>query len=84
MNNIIEYFNYLGIMLDSDMAWKTHITLVRNKFSRINGILHRLKYIYLKNILITLYKSLFFPAINYGLLLWGQGGSIRQNSKEGR
>ena len=61
-------------MLDADMSWKTHVRMVRNKLSRINGILHRLKYIYQQNILITLYKSLFVPHINYGSLLWRQAG----------
>ena len=78
MNNriidVVQHFNYLGIMLDADMSWKTHVAMVRNKLSRINGILHRLKYIYPQNILITLYKSLFVPHINYGSLLWGHAG----------
>ena len=78
MNNrsidVVQHFNYLGIMLDENMSWKTHIAMVRNKISRINGILHRLKHYFLQNILITLYKSLFTPHINYGSLLWGQAG----------
>ena len=78
MNNraidIVENFNYLGIILDANMSWKSHIDMVRNKLSRINGILHRLKYQYPQNILVTLYKSLFIPHINYGSLLWGQVG----------
>ena len=78
MNNriidVVQYFNYLGIMLDADMSWKTHVAMVRNKLSRINGILHRLKYIYPQNVLITLYKSLFVPHINYGSLFWGHAG----------
>ena len=61
-------------MLDADMSWKTHVAMVRNKLSRINGILHRLKYIYPQNVLITLYKSLFVPHINYGSLLLGHAG----------
>ena len=78
MNNkiidVVQYFNYLGIMLDADMSCKTHVAMVRNKLSRINGILHRLKYIYPQNVLITLYKFLFVPHINYGSLLWGHAG----------
>ena len=78
MNNriidVVQHFNYLGIMLDADMSWKTHVAMVRNKLLRINGILHRLKYIYPQSILITLYKSLFVPHINYGSLLWGHAG----------
>ena len=78
MNNrvidVVQHFNYLGIMLDADMSWKTHVAMVRNKLSRINGVLHRLKYIYPQNVLITLYKSLFVPHINYGSLVWGHAG----------
>ena len=76
MNNraiaVVKFsFNYLGIMLDANMSWKSNITVVSNKLSRNNGILHRLKYLYPQNILIALYKSLFIPHINYGSLLWG-------------
>ena len=32
MNNriidVVQYFNYLGIMLDADMSWKTHVAMV--------------------------------------------------------
>ena len=81
MNNrsidVVQHFNYLGIMLDENMSWKTHIAMVRNKLSRINGILHRLKYYFPHYSLITLYKSLFTPHIDYGSLLWGQvGGNL--------
>ena len=45
MNNrsidVVQHFNYLGIMLDENMSWKTHIAMVRNKLSRTIGILHR-------------------------------------------
>ena len=86
MNNrvidVVQHFNYLGIMLDADMSWKTHVAMVRNKLSRINGILHRLKYIYPQNVLITLYKSLFVPHINYGSLVWGHAGGALDKIKK--
>ena len=44
--------------------------MITNKLSKISGVLHRLKYIYPQNILETIYKSLFIPHINHGLLLW--------------
>ena len=48
MNNrsidVVQHFNNLGIMLDENMSWKTHKAMVRNKLSRINSILHWLKY----------------------------------------
>ena len=53
---------------------KKNIAIVRNKLSRINGILHRLKYYFPQNILITQYKSLFTPRVNYASFLWRQAG----------
>ena len=45
--------------------------MVTNKLSKISGVLHRLKYIYLQHVLVAIYKSLFVPPLNYGSLLWG-------------
>ena len=45
---------------------------VTGKLSKMNGILNRLKYIYPTHVLLTIYKSLFVPHINYGSLVWGQ------------
>ena len=65
-------FNYLGIILDEHLSWKAHVAMVTGKLSKINGILNRLKYIYPSQVLLTIYKSLFVPHINYGSLVWGQ------------
>ena len=45
--------------------------MITNKLSKFNGVLHRLKYIHLQNIVVAIYKSLFIPHFNYGSLLWG-------------
>ena len=44
--------------------------MIAIKISQVIGILHKLKYIFPKNILLTIYKSLILPHLNYGLLLW--------------
>ena len=76
MNNIpidiVPHFNYLGIILDEHLSWKTHVAMVTGKLSKINGNLNRLKDIYPTHVLLTIYKSLFVPHINYGSLVWGQ------------
>ena len=70
--DVVSHFNYLGIILDENIYWKKHVAMITNKLSKISGALHRLKYIYPQNILETIYKSLFIPHINYGLLLCGR------------
>ena len=67
----VSTFNFLGIMLDSNMLWTSHTYLVCMKLSKTIGIIKRLKYIFPNKILFSLYNSLFIPYIQYGLLLWG-------------
>ena len=67
----VSTFNFLGIMLDSNMLWTSHTNLVCMKLSKTIGIIKRLKYTFLNKILFSLYNSLFIPYIQYGLLLWG-------------
>ena len=44
---------------------KKHIDHISLKISKVIGIMHRLKDIYPKNILLTLYNSLIVPHLNY-------------------
>ena len=85
MNNkiidVVQYFNYLGSMLDADMSLKTHVVMVRNKLSRINGILHRLKEIYPQNILSHFINLYFFLTLTMDHCFWDMRGTIRQNKK---
>ena len=67
----VPSFNFLGIMLDENLSWKSHIKMVGNKISKVTGILYRLKNVFPKNVLFVLYNSLIVSYMNYGLLLWG-------------
>ena len=66
--DIVSQFSFLGVILDEHLSWKEHVNMVTNKLSKISGVLNRLKYVFPKQILINLYKSLFTPHLN---LLWG-------------
>ena len=70
--DIVLQFNYLGIILDEHLTWKANVAMVTGKLTKINEILNRVKYIYPAQVLLTIYKSLFVPQINYGSLVWGQ------------
>ena len=35
----VPSFNFLGIMLDENLSWKSHIEMVGNKISKVTGIL---------------------------------------------
>ena len=73
----VESFNFLGLLvhIHESLSWRTHTDIVRNKISKVVGILYRLNNIFPKYILQTLYNSLIMSYINYGLLLCGGGVS---------
>ena len=67
----VSTFNFLSIMLDSNILWTSHTNLVCIKLSKTIGIIARLKYTYFPNkILFSLYNSLYIPHIQYRLLSW--------------
>lgn len=45
-NVLIDYvdnFNFLGITIDANMKWNTHINKISSKISKVVGVLSRLK-----------------------------------------
>ena len=58
----------MSVMIHENLTWKNHVNIINY---RIIGILHRLKYIYPEDILLTIYYSLFIPHVNFGSLVWG-------------
>ena len=42
----VEYFNFLGLTIDSQMTWKNHTDNISNKCMRVIGTLNRIKHIY--------------------------------------
>ena len=67
----VETFNFLGINIDKNMNWNSHINKMSTHISKINGILNRLKCVLPQNILLTMYNSLILPRLYYGILAWG-------------
>ena len=51
---------FWDIILNTALSWKYHIIMIAIKLSKVIGILHKLKYIFPKDILLTIYKSLIF------------------------
>ena len=68
---LVSSSTFMGIILDTSLSWKFHTKMIPIKISKIIGISHKLKYIFLKEILLIIYKSLTMLHLNYGLSLWG-------------
>ena len=62
----VESFNFFGLIIDEGLSWKKHTDVVRNKISKVVGILYRLNNIFPRYILQTLYNSLIALYITMG------------------
>jgi exonuclease III len=71
----VKSTKFLGIYIDENLNWKSHVDVVSSKISKTIGIMNRLRFFLPKNILITLYNSLVLPYLNYSILTWGGSSS---------
>ena len=62
---------FLGIVLNSNLKWGTHINKVSNKCTRVIGILNKLKKGLPTRIKVLLYNTLILPHFTYGINGWG-------------
>ena len=65
------FIKYLGLLIDENLSWKTHINSVATKISKTIGLIARLRHIVPTCTLLNIYQSLIVPYITYGLISWG-------------
>ena len=62
---------YLGLYIDSNLSWKDHIDYVCKKVKRSISVLSKLRHFVTTTVLKTLYYSLVYPFLIYGITVWG-------------
>ena len=50
----VAEFNLLGLILNSNLNWQAHINFISVKITRIIRLLHRLKFVFPKQILFSI------------------------------
>ena len=68
---LVENFNFLGLLINKQLSWEGHLYNISNKISKIIGIMSKIKYFVPKSCLMNLYTALIMPHINYCILVWG-------------
>ena len=74
-----SYVKYLGVLIDSNLSWKYHIGHITSKISKTIGIIARLRYYVPTSVLLTIYRSLIFPYLSYGIVVWGHAAQTYIN-----
>ena len=71
--NRTEYIKYLGILVNSTLSWRAHITELSKKktLARTTGIFFKMGHCVSLESLKLLYFSLFYSFVSYGITVWG-------------
>ena len=62
---------YLGVILDNQLHFKSHIEKVTCKISTSVGVISKLCYVFPTSSLVHLYYAIIHPHLLFGLLVWG-------------
>ena len=63
---------YLEIIVQDDLHWNSHLTILRKKISRSVGLLSEVRYYVPKYLLRTIYHSIFNSHLIYASEIWGE------------
>ena len=61
---------YLGVLVDENLKFKSHINKISGTVSRLVGVLGRARYLLNKELLL-LYNALVLPYLTYCVCIWG-------------
>ena len=62
---------FLGILMDSTLSWKPHVSELSKKLARNCGMFYKIRHFVKPDTLKLLYYSLFYAFLSYGVTVWG-------------
>ena len=66
-----KFVKFLGVLSDETLSFRFHLAELPKKLSRVTGILFKCRHLLPLEVLKTLYYAMFFPFIQYGIVVWG-------------
>ena len=76
----VHFATFLGITIDDKLRFDKHVVKVVCKLSRALGIIYRLRELVPPYILKTLFYSLYYPHLIYGITIWGRSSVSNFNN----
>ena len=67
----VKSVKYLGIYIDENLSWSSHIQHLSLHLSRYSGLFYRIRKFLDQKTLCMLYHSLIHSRIQYGIVTWG-------------
>src|SRR6218665_2050538 len=66
----VDSVKFLGVMVDENLNWKTHINSIEKKIAKNIGILSKVVYLLPANIFKKIYYTLIYPYLAYCNVCW--------------
>ena len=76
----VKSTKFLGIRIDEHMTWKTHISYITNKTSKLSGIVAKLRHYLDIKTLRNIYYTMIYPYLTYCNIVWGSNYCTRLKS----
>ena len=67
----VTEIKFLGVTIDNKLLWKQHIFDVKNKISKLTGVIYKVRNQITSECLKQIYLSLAYPHLLYCSALWG-------------
>ena len=61
----------LGVLLDSTLSWRNHLTELSKKLARTTDIFYKIRHYAPRDTLTLLYHAIYAPFLFYGVSVWG-------------
>ena len=62
---------FLGIILDCKLSWEMHIDYLCSRLSKVSGIMYLTRTCLTREAMLSIYYSLFYSLLIYGINIWG-------------
>ena len=73
----VNSFKYLGIEIDADFSWKTHISSLESEISRMSSFMCKLRHYVSFDCLKSFYYAKIYSRLQYATLAWGGCSSYK-------
>ena len=73
------FIKYLGVLIDSKLSWKHHVSKMSKTISRSLGIMYKLRPFLPLKIMKNVYYSLIYSHLVYGIEVWGSACKTELN-----
>ena len=73
-NSVITNINctkFLGLIIDSTLSWKDHVTEITPKLNKACYVIRTLTFLRSSEVLRMIYFSYFDSIVSYGIIFWG-------------